>query len=75
METEKNEAAEKTLESEYRQKLYQVDIIRKTMESHKQTRQQKYHLQLKSFEGEVSKMEVLNQKMQNMEIRNLYQKK
>lgn len=54
---------ERLLENIHRQKSYQIEIMRKTIESNKNTKQQKYHQLLKVLQGDVEKGKRLDLKM------------
>lgn len=72
---EKQYEEEKRLENLYRQRNYQLEIMRKTVDSLKNTKLQKYHQLLKSLESMVEKLQLFDQKLNRIEIKNLYQKK
>lgn len=66
---------ERTLDQHFKQRSYQLEIAKKMVDSARNTKQQKYLQLLRGLEDNVEKIKIFDQKLQKLEIKNLYQKK
>jgi hypothetical protein len=73
--TEKVTEGERSMDQLFKQRTYQLEITKKMIESVRNTKQQKYLQLLRGLEENVEKLKIFDQKLEKLEIRNLYQKK